>query len=296
MRFLITFLILPFFVFAQNKKITFKDTETNSPIPFIEIQYKDKLFFSDKNGNVIIDFDNSNNTIYVYDLRFIPNVIKIEPTTDAVFLESNVSDLNELLIDKKNITIIKPNTKKIKDFFFVSSELILFTEINFKPEYHNKYLRRLSFKSIPELYRKTSRFLSDDELKKVRKKIKNTTQLLRVNFYDFSKKKVYSSEPVEYKASKSHNFDVYVYDDFLITDKPFFVEIQVIGTLDEDGTFVVDLTNTSIRPQQTRVQNSAYHSRVLKKEEAENIKYIDVVKERSWPESFINFSFELEDK
>lgn len=112
MKFLILFLILPFFILAQNKKITFKDTETNSPIPFIEIQYKDKLFFSDKNGNITINIDNSANTIYVQDLSLSPNVIKIEPTTDVVFLESNVLDLNELLIDKKTITIIKPNTKK----------------------------------------------------------------------------------------------------------------------------------------------------------------------------------------
>jgi len=284
---------IPMFLFAQKQKIQLVDELTKQPLQFVEILYDGENLFSDKNGNVLLDYNVNN--IEILDRNYLPNQIEITSETHIVYLQNNVTELEELVISKKPRTIIKPQSKKIFDHFFIDSERIYLNEITFNSEYKNKYLRKISFKSVSELYGNIGGNLSPKDARIAKKTIKNTIQLLRINIFDDNKKILFRSRPFEYTTNGKEFFEIDVEEDVLIGEKPLFVEIQVIGALNADGVFLEDIKNISIRPQQTKLPPKEYRARLLVKEKNSNLDFRDLVKEKRLLESYINFGFEFED-
>ncbi|RRJ88049.1 hypothetical protein EG240_14320 [Paenimyroides tangerinum] len=187
MRIKILFLLLPMFLFAQKQKIQLLDYQTKRPLQFVELLYNNESLFSDKNGNVFIDFNSDK--IEVLDGNYKPNLIEISTNTESIELQNTVTELEEMVISKKPRTIINPQKKKLFDYFPVQSNGVMLNEIIFNKEYQNKYLRKIHFKSLPESYVSSIDGYSSEDFKK----IKNATQILRINIYDSEKNLVFNS-------------------------------------------------------------------------------------------------------
>lgn len=293
MKIKILFLLFPIIIFAQKQKIQLLDNATKEPLQFVELLYNNNSLFSDKNGNIFIDFNE--NKIEILDKNYSPNQIEITSETHIVYLQNNVTELEEMVITKKPRIIIKPQSKKIFDHFFIDSERIFLNEITFNTEFQNKYLRKLSFKSVSELYGNFNNELSQRDARNAKKTVRNTTQLLRIIIYDKNMKILFSSKPFEYKTKGKEFFEVDIDDEILIVDNPIYLEIKVIGALNEEGVFLENVKNISLRPQQTKLPPKEYKVRLLVKEKNSNSKFRDLVKEKLMLESYINFGFEFED-
>lgn len=284
----ILFLIFPIFVFAQNQKIQLINKETKEPLQFVELLYNNETLFSDKNGNVFIDFNSDK--IEVLDGNYKPNFIEITKDTETIELQNTVTELEELVINKKPRTIINPQKKNLWRFFQIRTENITLSEIVFKPEYQNKYLRKITFNTLSEYFFKSEQISSTDK-----KRLKNGTFILRVNIFDKNKNQIYTSNVFEYKQKKKTNFEVVILDDILITNEPIFIEIQLLGALDDLGLFLKEKNYTlSTRPEQAKKMPVEYDVEVWIKKRNSSL---DFRKENKPGDlnSYINFGFELED-
>lgn len=283
------FLCLPFLFFAQKQKIQFVDANTKVPLQFIAILYNNENLFSDKNGNVFIEFTNQN--LEVLDGNFQPNLIDVSPETKVIYLENKVTDLQEMVISKKQRTIIKPQTKNISNRFPITSNYRIWNEIMFNPEFQNKYLRKISFKTVSELYDTKLENISNNDIRKIR----NATQVFRLNIFDKNKKLLYSSNLFEYLSKKKYDFEIDIDDDILITSESIFVEIQVVGAIADSGEFLDKNIKMSIRPQQVKLKPSEYNVILWAKPLAHKDIFVDENSKNSG-KTYINFGFELEDK
>lgn len=284
----ILFLLLPMFLFAQKQKIQLLDFQTKKPLQFVELLYNNESVFSDKNGNVFIDF--KDNKIEILDGNYKPNLIEISANTESIELQKTVTELEEMVISKKPRTIINPQKKKLFKYFPIQSDNVILSEIVFKTEYRNKYLRKINFKNLPELYIKSiDRYSAEDF-----KRIKNATQILRINIFDSEKKLIFNSKTFEFISKNKKKFEIDIEDDILITDKPIFVEIQVLAAIDEMGYFIKKKIKMSIRPEQARNAPEEYDVKIWYKKRNSNFSFKDNNKMTS-TESFINFGFEFED-
>jgi len=288
MRTKILFLLFPIFVFAQIQKIKLVDIETKEPLQFVELLYNNETLFSDKNGNFFIDFNSEK--IEVLDGNYKPNLMEISATTKKIELQNTVTELEELVISKKPRTIINPQKKKLFAYFPIQSNGVILNEIIFNKEYQNKYLRKIFFKSLPEYYVSSIDGYTSEDFKK----IKNATQILKVNIYDTDKKLIFKSKSMEFISKNKNFFEVDIEDDILLTDKPIFIEIQVLGAVDEMGYFIDKKIKMSIRPEQARNAPKEYEVKIWYKKRNSN----SVLRENNQltqTNSYINFGFELED-
>lgn len=281
------FLLFPIFVFAQNQKIQLIDQETKEPLQFVELLYNNENMFSDKNGNIFIDFND--NKLQVLDGNYKPNLVEITANTKVIELQNQTTQLEEMIISKKPRTIINPQKKNLSKFFFINSEISILSEFFFKPEYQNKYLKKISFKISPELYFKTELITKNDI-----KKFKNSTQLLRIIVLDKNKNEIFTSNAFEFLPKKKSPFSVDIYEDILITNEPIFVEIQALGSLDVSGTFLNKNIAVSIRPEQVKIKSEEFNVNVWYKKRNVEMDFRDLNKINLY-ESFINFGFEFED-
>ena len=166
----------------------------------------------------------------------------------------------------------------------------MLNEIIFNKEYQNKYLRKIHFKSLPESYVSSIDGYSSEDFKK----IKNATQILRINIYDSEKNLVFNSRTFEFISKNKFFFEIDIEDDILITDKPIFVEIQVIGAVDNTGYFIDNKIKMSIRPEQARNAPKEYDVKIWYKRRNSKFEYLDYNKNNKY-KSYINFGFEFED-
>lgn len=284
----ILFFLLPIFLFAQKQKIQLLDNVTKKPLQFVQLLYNNESLFSDKNGNVFIDFNSDK--IEVLDGNYKPNLIEISTNTESIELQNTVTELEEMVISKKPRTIINPQKKKLFDYFPVQSNGVMLNEIIFNKEYQNKYLRKIHFKSLPESYVSSIDGYSSEDFKK----IKNATQILRINIYDSEKNLVFNSRTFEFISKNKFFFEIDIEDDILITDKPIFVEIQVIGAVDNTGYFIDNKIKMSIRPEQARNAPKEYDVKIWYKRRNSKFEYLDYNKNNKY-KSYINFGFEFED-
>ena len=260
MKIKILFLLFPIFVFAQIQKIKLVDIETKEPLQFVELLYNNETLFSDKNGNFFIDFNSEK--IEVLDGNYKPNLMEISATTKKIELQNTVTELEELVISKKPRTIINPQRKDLTKYYYINSEMCILSELIFKHKYQNTYLRKISFKTLSELFF-TSDFISGEE----KKKYKNSIQILRLNVFDKDKNKIFTSDPLEFIPKKKSNFEVSIDEDILITNDPIFIEIQVLGSLDGSGSFLNKQNTVSIRPEQSKLKPNEYEVKVWYKKE-----------------------------
>ena len=284
----ILFLCIPYLFFAQKQKVQLVDVNTKEPLPFVEVLYNNENLFSDKNGNVFIEFTNQN--LEVLDGNYHPGLLEISSETKVVYLGNNVTQLEEMVISKKPRTIIKPQSKKIFDRIPIKSDYRIWNEIVFNPEYQNKYLRKISFKTVSELYDTKLEDISNKDIRKVR----NATQVFRLNIFDKNKNLLYSSNLFEYLSKKKYNFEIDIEDDILITSESIFVEIQVIGAIADSGEFLDKNIKMSIRPQQVKLKPSEYNVILWSKPLAHKDIFVDENSLNSG-KTYINFGFEFED-
>lgn len=292
MKIKILFLLFPIFIFAQKQKIQLLDKATKEPLQFVELLYNNKTIFSDKNGTIFIDFNE--NKIDILDGNYEPNVIEISTNTNIIELQNTVTQLQEIVISKKPRIIINPQSKGLWDHTYIGMDMVLLNEITFNKEYQDKYLRKVTFKSYRSIPANFDTSVKNKDFKKSRKKQMNATQLLRLNIFNENKEIIYSSIPVEYNTTQKHSFEIDILEDILITDKPVYIEIQVIGYLDETGTFKEYYS--SIRPQQAKNAPKEYKIKILQKKRTNNNSfYVDIFKLPYQQKFYINFGFEFED-
>lgn len=285
-------MLLPIVVFAQKQKIQLLDNATKEPLQFVELLYNNKTIFSDKNGTIFIDFNE--NKIEILDGNYEPNVIEISTNTNKIELQNTVTQLQEMVISKKPITIISPQSKGLWDHTYIGMDMVLLNEITFKKEYQGKYLRKVTFKSYRSIPTNFDTSVKNKDFKKSRKKQMNATQLLRLNVFNENKEIIYNSIPVEYNTAQKHSFEIDILEDILIADKPIYIEIQVIGYLDETGEFAENYS--LIRPQQAKNAPKEYKVNLLYKKRTEKHQfYVDILKQPYQQKFYINFGFEFED-
>ena len=291
MKIKILFLLLfPILTFAQKQKIQLVDKETKKALQFVELLYNNESFFSDKNGNIFIDFND--NKLEIKDGNYKCNLIEITPTTKVIELQTQITELDEMVISKKARIIIAPQNKKIRDYFYIGSDMIFLNEVVFNPEFQNKYLRKVSFKTVPSIPANFETSVKKKDFKENRNKQIQAIQLLRLNIFDQNKEVIYKSNPIEYITSEKQSFEIDIFEDILITDKAIFIEIQVIGFLDETGQFS-DYYST-IRPEQTKIVPNDYKLNLLSKKRGSEKEFLDPIKLNVIPEGYINFGFEFE--
>jgi len=264
------------------------DIESKQPLQFVEILYNNENLFSDKNGNIFIDFNSEK--IEVLDASFTPNSFKILSNTKQLYLQSNETKLDELIISKKPRTIINPQKKKIYDVFPITSDYRIWNEIVFNEQYQNKFLRKISFKLVSELYDTKLENISNKDIRKIR----NATQVFRLNIFDKNKKLLYSSSLFEYLSKKKYAFEIDVDDDILITNEPIFIEIQVIGAIADSGEFLDKKIKMSLRPQQVKVKPSEYNVTIWGNPVSRKDLFIDINSKMA-QKNYINFGFEFEE-
>jgi len=288
MKIKILLLLLPIMVFSQKQKIQLLDKVTKEPLQFVELLYNNKSIFSDKNGAIFIDFNE--NKIEILDGNYEPNVVEIFANTNIIELENSVIQLQEMIISKKPITIINPQSKGLWDHTYIGMDMVLLNEITFNKEYQGKYLRKVTFKSYRSIPVNFDTSVKNKDFKKSRKKQMNATQLLRLNVFNENKEIIYSSIPIEYNTTQKHSFEIDILEDILITDKPVYIEIQVIGYLDETENYSL------IRPQQAKNAPKEYKVNLLyKKRTNNNSFYVDIFRQPYQQKFYINFGFEFED-
>lgn len=288
MKIKILFLLLPIFLFAQKQKIQLLDYQTKKPLQFVELLYNNESLFSDKNGNVFVDF--KDNKMEVLDGNYKPNLIEISKDTETIELQNIVTELEELIISKKPRTIINPQKRDLFKLIQIRTENVTLSEIVFKPEYQNKYLRKISFKTLSEIFFKSDVISAADK-----KKLKNGTFVLKINILDKNKKQIYTSNVFEYKQKKKTNFEVDILDDILITNEPIFIEIQLLGALDDLGLFLKEKNYTlSTRPEQAKRKPVEYDVNVWTKKRNSILDFRNENKPGDL-NSYINFGFEFED-
>lgn len=199
-----------------------------------------------------------------------------------------------MIISKKPRTIINPQNKKNRDYFYIGSDMIFFNEIVFNPEFQNKYLRKVSFKSMVSVPTNFDTSVKKKDFKESRNKQIQATQLLRLNIFDENKEIIYNSIPIEYKFNEKQSFEIDILEDILITDKPLYIEIQVIGYLDETGEFANYYS--VIRPQQAKNAPKEYKVKIFEKKRKDNHPFYTDIFEQPYQQKFyINFGFEFED-
>ena len=292
MKIKILFLLFPIIIFAQKQKIQLLDIETKEPLQFVELLYNNKTIFSDKNGTIFIDFNE--NKIEILDGNYEPNVVEISTNTNIIELQNTVTELQEMVISKKPRTIINPQSKGLWDHTYIGMDMVLLNEITFNKEYQSKYLRKVTFKSYRSIPANFDTSVKNKDFKKSRKKQMNATKLLRLNVFNENKEIIYNSTPIEYKSNEKQSFEIDVLEDILITDKPLYIEIQVIGYLDETGEFANYYS--AIRPQQAKNAPKEYKVNLLYKKRTEKHPfYVDLLKQPNRQKFYINFGFEFED-
>ena len=72
------FLTIPSFVFAQSISVKVLDKIDSSPIGNIKVEFKDKVFFTDENGLILIDKELFPLELKIDDFRYYTKKIKLD--------------------------------------------------------------------------------------------------------------------------------------------------------------------------------------------------------------------------
>lgn len=108
-------LLLPFFLNAQNTKITILDNLGKKPINGIQILSENGSLITNSNTEGNFEFDISIlkqldiKSIMIYDSKYIPVEFKLDDIPDTVYLEKSENyELKPVIITKKNLKNILP--------------------------------------------------------------------------------------------------------------------------------------------------------------------------------------------
>lgn len=244
------FLLIPFNIFSQ--KIIICDSITKKGIPFVNIITEKEGFYSDLNGIAIINNETKNFSLS--HVAYNSKKIKLNRIIDTIFLIEKMYHLNDVVISPKEKKTFRIGYNK-KDNRISSiplkpkNELVL--EINPIIEYDNLIIEQIE---IP--INKIKHYNKSD------KKIKNKSAFFRINIYinnnnqlELKYQSNYKSFIMSERESISFNLED---DELIINEKKFYISIEMIGNIDENGIFVND--ESYIRPIITSDEDKSYKS------------------------------------
>lgn len=110
MRINLFFLLILFFKisYGQFKKITVFDKFNNSSISNAHLTFNDNLsYVTNENGTVLVD-NKSKGEFYISHIAYKTYKCSISLVKDTIYLEPKYYDLDEIIVQNKNIQILRP--------------------------------------------------------------------------------------------------------------------------------------------------------------------------------------------